>query len=112
MKMFLTLVLVILSTHMNSQCPENTWPESTIQVRDWTTDYYEMWIEENGNAVLRINESPFYGGQDIQDNTEFLEEDPVDMKDNDPQEGWELLWKKLGTEINPQLSPSFASYIQ
>ncbi|THH34344.1 T9SS type A sorting domain-containing protein [Neolewinella litorea] len=120
MKQFYTAILCLvgtlssLTTSAQTICPTPTALGSTINVWDWTTTFYTLYYEANNGIDIIDNNvpSPFI---DISNsgaiNTEHLETNPPD---NNPADGWELLYKDIGGPVAGGVeyvgAPSFALY--
>lgn len=90
-------------------CEQRTIPGSTINLWDWKKEKY--WVHYYGSntpeVVSREIDSPFgITTSSIAPNTAFLAFDP----DYEPADGWELLYRDLGTPDVPAYEPSFALY--
>lgn len=92
----------VMQTHLPAQCLSQPVPPSTWQW--WAEPEFEVYLADQSPSHQFI-ESPFYPNPS--QNTNFLVKDP---NDDNPADGWELLFKKFGTELNPIEVPSYALY--
>lgn len=105
MKKLMTLLLLAIlwgPDFSQGQCLVNVVPSNPWQW--WSEAEFELYIT-NQNPIHQFVESPFFPNPS--QNTNFLVPDP---DDNNPSDGWELLWKRFGTLQNPIDVPSFALY--
>lgn len=77
---------------------------------DWRSEMYTVYITENGQgtagSAVEIR-SPFYDQSGNLNTWPYA--DAVE-KDYDPEDGWELLYKKFGSEAQGLQTPFFALY--
>ncbi len=106
-------LLVFFHSMLFSQyCGTNTIPGSTIDVFDWTTESFSVWMLDDGQLITEIP-SPFYPSPQnlVQLNTSYLwGVTSGEPKDFLPEEGWELLYYNFGSPEAPIDIPSLALY--
>lgn len=107
----LFLFTILLLQYGNSQpCQQNTIPGSTVNVFDWRTTHFNVWIKDETNQATNSSiVSPFHSDNNsIQVNTSHFAE--TEFVDYEPEEGWEVLFTNFGTETIGVAEPSFALY--
>jgi hypothetical protein len=80
---------------------------TTIQRFNWRADDYYVYTKSNQTIGTQIK-SPFTGLSNANDNIKgFIDQN---VKDNDPDQGWELLTKQFGSSGDPYLFPTLVLY--
>ncbi len=113
MKRFIYLILFLTnsSIYLTAQhCSEitNTQPGTTINVFDWTQEYYDFVIGTPGSPTFESVQSPFFDGNPSNDNIYHINN--VTPKDFDDNNGWELVQNHFGTSSDPVSTPYLVLY--
>lgn len=93
-----------------AQCVNRTPLGSTVNVWDWRVENYEIVRRPAAGAPIATSiTSPFFlPNNTLQPNTVNLALPQV--KDYEPEDGWELIFYNLGTLSAPVAEPAFALY--
>lgn len=90
-------------------CDRYTELGSTVRVWDWRAPEYTIhYRPSNGTAITEEIDSPFFVAGD---NINHLGFDPTGgPRDFQPEDGWELLYRRFGTPERPTREPTFGLY--
>ncbi len=108
------VLLFLLSFHwaLGQDCSIKTPLGSTIETYDWKQEQFDFWIKGCG---LRHPYSPFWSDGNYNPNIRHLYGPPDDddgswVRDYEPKDGWELLYKHFGTQAKPAEVPVLMLY--
>lgn len=92
-----------------SPCTQYTELGSTVSLWDWRAPSYDIVYKGSNNTspTFLTTPSPFYTTGVNINHLAFAANGP---RDYEPADGWELLYRNLGTAENPVNEPSFALY--
>jgi hypothetical protein len=93
-----------------SPCTQYTELGSTVGLWDWRAEDYELvyYPDNNTTPAFRTVSSPFHTTGTNINHLNFLTNG--ESVDYEPAEGWELLYRNLGTAVRPVKEPSYGLY--
>jgi hypothetical protein len=104
---FILILSIFCANILSAQCPQRTVLGSTVNNWDWRVPQYKVNISDNSPREFTYITSPFESSPSQPNLSAFSD---TNIKDYDPEDGWELVLKNFGDSLYNTNRPFFVLY--